>query len=86
MVGGMITSGRGDSICVDAAAATATEERLLTSEKLDAIIGADRSGVTTAILDNVVTTNGVEEPSAAILGVNPQQLLDSQLSLHLWYM
>lgn len=59
MDGGTITSVRGDSTCVDAAAATATAERLITSDKVDAIVGADCSGVTTAILQNVATANGV---------------------------
>jgi len=50
---------RGDSTCVDAAAATAAAERLITSDKVNAIMGADCSGVTTAILQNVAKANGV---------------------------
>ena len=57
--GTKITSVRGDSTCVDAAAATATAERLITSDGVSAIMGADCSGVTTAILQNVATAKGI---------------------------
>ncbi len=57
--GSTIMSVRGDSTCVDAAAATATAERLITSDKVVAIMGADCSGVTTAVLQNVATAKGV---------------------------
>lgn len=50
---------RGDSTCTDSAAASATAERLITSDKVNAIMGADCSGVTTAILQNVAMANGV---------------------------
>ena len=59
MGGSTIESVRGDSTCVDAAAATATAERLITSDKVVAIMGADCSGVTTAVLQNVATSKGV---------------------------
>jgi branched-chain amino acid transport system substrate-binding protein len=59
MGGSKIESVRGDSTCVDAAAATATAERLITSDKVVAIMGADCSGVTTAVLQNVATAKGV---------------------------
>ncbi|WP_349369536.1 ABC transporter substrate-binding protein [Salinarimonas sp.] len=57
---------RGDSTCIDAAAATATAERLITSDNVVAIMGADCSGVTTAIVNNVAVPNGVPmiSPSA----------------------
>ena len=48
-----------DSTCVDAAAATAAAERLITSDSVVAIMGADCSGVTTAIANNVAIPNGV---------------------------
>jgi branched-chain amino acid transport system substrate-binding protein len=54
-----VTSVRADSTCVDAAAATAAAERLITSDKVDGIMGADCSGVTGAILSNVAVPNGV---------------------------
>ena len=57
--GATLESVRGDSTCVDAAAATATAERLITSDKVVAIMGADCSGVTTAVLQNVATAKGV---------------------------
>ena len=57
--GKVIESVRADSTCVDAAAATAAAERLITSDGVVAIMGADCSGVTTAIANNVAVPNGV---------------------------
>ena len=57
--GMVIESDRADSTCVDAAAATAAAERLITSDGVVAIMGADCSGVTTAIANNVAVPNGV---------------------------
>jgi len=57
--GSTVTPVRADSTCVDAAAATAAAERLITSDKVNAIMGADCSGVTGAILQNVARANGV---------------------------
>ena len=59
MIGAKISSVRGDSTCIDSAAATAAAERLITSDKVNAMVGADCSGVTTAILQNVAMPNGV---------------------------
>ena len=50
---------RADSTCVDAAAATTAAERLVNADKVAAIMGADCSGVTTAIANNVAIPNGV---------------------------
>jgi branched-chain amino acid transport system substrate-binding protein len=50
---------RGDSTCIDAAAATTAAETLVTSDDVAAILGADCSGVTTAIASNVAVPNGV---------------------------
>lgn len=50
---------RADSTCIDAAAATAAAERLITSDKVAGIMGADCSGVSTAILANVAVPNGM---------------------------
>lgn len=50
---------RGDSTCIDAAAASAVAERLITSDGVKGIVGADCSGVTGAILSNVALPNGV---------------------------
>ena len=56
---GKINTVRADSTCVDAAAAQAAAERLITAEKVNAIMGADCSGVTTAVLKNVAMPNGI---------------------------
>ncbi|MEM9009830.1 MAG: ABC transporter substrate-binding protein [Pseudomonadota bacterium] len=50
---------RADSTCIDSAAATAAAERLVTAENVAAIMGADCSGVTTAVTSNVAVPNGV---------------------------
>lgn len=50
---------RADSTCIDSAAATAAAERLITAENVAAIMGADCSGVTIAIANNVAVPNGV---------------------------
>ncbi|MEM7068535.1 MAG: ABC transporter substrate-binding protein [Pseudomonadota bacterium] len=70
--GSSVTSIRGDSTCVDSAAATAAAERLVTSDKVNAIMGADCSGVTGAILQNVARANGVVmvSPSATSPGLS----------------
>ncbi len=57
--GRTVVSVRGDSTCIDAAAATAAAERLVTSENVSGIVGATCSGATTAVLNNVVRPNGV---------------------------
>ena len=57
--GATVTSVRADSTCIDAAAATAAAERLVTSDGVKAIMGADCSGVTGAILSNVAVPNGI---------------------------
>ena len=56
---------RADSTCIDSAAATSAAEGLV-SQGVTAIMGADCSGVTTAILSNVAVPNGVPmiSPSA----------------------
>lgn len=63
---------RGDSTCIDAGAATAAAERLVTADSVDAIMGADCSGVTGAILQNVARSNGVVmiSPSATSPGLS----------------
>lgn len=57
--GSKIVIVRGDSTCIDASAATAVAERQVSSDKVAAIVGADCSGVSTAIVNNVTTPNGV---------------------------
>ena len=46
----MVKPVRGDSTCTDSAAETATNERLITSDKITAIVGGDCSVVTTAMV------------------------------------
>ncbi|MDJ0777901.1 MAG: ABC transporter substrate-binding protein [Gammaproteobacteria bacterium] len=57
--GKQVVGVRGDSTCIDAAAATSAAERLITADGVAAIMGADCSGVTTAIANNVAVANGV---------------------------
>jgi len=56
---GKVSAIRADSTCIDSSAATAAAERLITSDKVNGIMGADCSGVTTAILQQVALANGV---------------------------
>ena len=67
-----VSSVRADSTCIDAAAATAAAERLITSDGIKAIMGADCSGVTGAILSNVALANGIVmiSPSATSPGLS----------------
>ena len=57
--GATVTSVRADCTCIDSAAATAAAERLITSDGVKGIMGADCSGVTGAILANVAVPNGI---------------------------
>jgi len=68
--GSTITVERADSTCVDSAAATSAAE-LLISGGINAIMGADCSGVTGAIATNVAVPNGVVmiSPSATSPGL-----------------
>jgi branched-chain amino acid transport system substrate-binding protein len=63
---------RADSTCVDSAAATAAAERLISSDGVAAIFGADCSGVTGAVANNVAVPNGVImiSPSATSPGLS----------------
>ncbi|MDN5787276.1 ABC transporter substrate-binding protein [Pseudorhodobacter sp.] len=72
MDGGKVTSLRADDTCIDAAAAVAAAERLVTAEGINAIMGADCSGVTGSILQNVARPNGVGmiSPSATSPGLS----------------
>jgi branched-chain amino acid transport system substrate-binding protein len=56
---GTVTAVRGDSTCIDAAAATAAAERLVTADGVSGIVGGDCSGVTGAVLQNVARPNGI---------------------------
>ena len=59
MGGASISPVRADSTCLDSAAAVANAERLITVENVNAIMGADCSGATGAVLQNVAMPNGV---------------------------
>jgi len=64
--GQSLGSVRADSTCVDSSAAQAAAERLISSEGVTSIMGADCSGVTMAVLQNVAMSAGVPmiSPSA----------------------
>ena len=57
--GAKVVSVRADSTCGDSAAGSAATERIVTSDKVNAIVGGDCSGVTIAMLENVAKPNGV---------------------------
>jgi len=59
MDGSTVVPVRGDSTCIDAAAASTAAERLITSEDVAGIVGGLCSGATTAALNNVAIPNGV---------------------------
>ncbi len=71
ILGQQVASERADSTCVDAAAATAAAEGLLNGG-VNAIMGADCSGVTGAVLTNVAVPNGLGmiSPSATSPGLS----------------
>ena len=70
--GATVTGIRGDSTCIDAAAATSVAEQQITGDGVNAIMGADCSGVTGAILQNVALPNGIVmiSPSATSPGLS----------------
>ena len=68
---------RADSTCIDTAAATAAAERLITADKVSAIMGAGCSGTTIATLQNVALPNGIVmiSPSATLAALSDICLL-----------
>lgn len=70
--GAKVTSIRGDTTCVDSAAAQAAAERLITSDGVSGLVGGDCSGVTGAALLNVALPNGMVmvSPSATSPGLS----------------
>ncbi len=72
MDGSTVTAVRGDSTCVDAAAATAAAERLVTGDGVAGIVGAMCSGATGAVLTSVSLPNGIVQvsPSATSPGLS----------------
>ncbi len=79
--GATVTPIRADSTCIDSAAATSAAERLVTSDQVSGIMGADCSGVTGAILTNVAVPNGVVmiSPSATSPGLSHENNEDNGL-------
>ena len=72
LLGGIgVTPTRGDSTCIDAAAATAAAERMITSGGVSGIVGALCSGATGAAFQNVALPNGMVmiSPSATSPGL-----------------
>ena len=76
-----VSSVRADSTCIDAAVATSAAERLVTSDGVKGIMGADCSGVTGAILQNVALPNGIVmiSPSATSPGLSHSNNEDNGL-------
>ncbi|MEE9320444.1 MAG: ABC transporter substrate-binding protein [Granulosicoccus sp.] len=64
--GATVVAVRADSTCTDASVAVASAEKLITADKVSAIVGAACSGATTAALQNVAMANGtvMVSPSA----------------------
>ena len=57
--GSTVSVVRGDSTCIDSAVATSAAEQLVTADNVSGIVGADCSGVTSAVLQNVARPNGI---------------------------
>jgi branched-chain amino acid transport system substrate-binding protein len=57
--GATVEAVRADSTCIDSGAAQTAAERLVTSDGIHGIMGADCSGVTSAVLQNVARPNGI---------------------------
>ena len=79
--GATVTGIRGDDGCIDAGLATATAERLITGDGVNAIVGGDCSGVTGAMLQNVAMPNGIVmiSPSATSPGLSHNNNEDNGL-------
>lgn len=57
--GSTVSAVTADTTCIDAGAATAATERLVTGDGVKGIVGGDCSGVTGAMLQNVARPNGM---------------------------
>ena len=77
--GTTITPVRADSTCIDAAAATAAAERLVSSEGVKALIGGLCSGATTAMLQNVAMPKGVLQFSPSATSPALTTIVDNDL-------
>ncbi|MCY4305521.1 MAG: ABC transporter substrate-binding protein [Aestuariivita sp.] len=76
-----VSSVRADSTCIDSAVASSAAERLITSDGVKGIMGADCSGVTGAVLQNVALPNGIVmiSPSATSPGLSHNNNEDNGL-------
>ncbi|MEM6939189.1 MAG: ABC transporter substrate-binding protein [Pseudomonadota bacterium] len=72
--GAKVTSIRADSACIDNGVATASAERQI-AEGINGLVGADCSGVTGAVLQNVAIPNGMVmiSPSATSPGLTTME-------------
>lgn len=79
--GSSVTAVRADTTCIDAGAATAAAERLITADGVSGIVGGDCSGVTGAALTNVAVPNGMVmvSPSATSPGLSHMNNEDNGL-------
>lgn len=83
MGGKEVIAVRGDSTCVDSAAATAAAERLVTGDGVAGIIGAMCSGATGAVLTGVSMPNGIAQVSPSATSPALSTLEDNGLFFRL---
>ncbi len=72
-----IESVRADSTCIDAAAATAAAERLVTVEKVAALMGPSCSGTSAAVATKVSATNGIPTISSSATSAALSEVADN---------
>ncbi|MBK5934134.1 amino acid/amide ABC transporter substrate-binding protein (HAAT family) [Rhodovulum imhoffii] len=77
--GSSIAPVRGDSTCIDAAAATAAVERLITSDRVSGILGPMCSGATGSVVQNVAVPNGMVVISASATSPSLSDIEDNGL-------
>ncbi len=75
--GKKIKAVRGDSTCIDAAAATAAAERLVNVEKVVAIVGPSCSGTSAAVANKVSAPNGITTISSSATSAALSELDDN---------
>lgn len=75
--GKTIKAVRADSTCIDAAAATAAAERLVTVEKVVALIGPSCSGTSAAVTNKVSAPNGITTISSSATSAALSELKDN---------
>lgn len=75
--GTKIKAVRADSTCIDAAAATAAAERLVTVEKVVAIVGPSCSGTSAAVATKVSAPNGITTISSSATSAALSEVVDN---------